>query len=77
MAERKDSNNGLLLLPTLHYLLKRGLITFNDKGEIVISNQLATTDQAILNITPEMSLRKINSKVQNYLNYHRNNIFLC
>ena len=52
------------------------LITFNDKGEIVISNQLAATDQAILNITPEMSLRKINSKVQNYLNYHRNNIFL-
>ena len=76
-AERKDSNNGLLLLPTLHYLLKRGLITFNDKGEIVISNQLVATDQAILNITPEMSLRKINSKVQNYLNYHRNNIFLC
>lgn len=43
---RGDANNGLLLSVPLDGLFDRGLITFNDDGELIASHQL-TADTAL------------------------------
>ena len=73
--ERYDSCNGLLLLPSLKHLLNRGFISFDDNGKILISDQLSQINQDILNINTDMCLYKIDSKLKNYLNFHRKNVF--
>jgi len=39
--ERLDENNGLLLVPNYDKLFDIGLITFGEKGELLISNVLS------------------------------------
>ncbi|MFJ7735623.1 HNH endonuclease [Lysinibacillus sp. NPDC097287] len=69
--ERLDVNNGLLLCPNHDHLFDRGLITFNNDGKILISDNI---DESSLNdfrlnadLRIEMSLEK-----NNYMAYHRN-----
>lgn len=73
--ERLDPMNGLLLHPTLDHLFDTGFVTFNAHGAIEISELLSKDDIEILNIDKKWCLRKTNNKINNYMAYHRKNVF--
>ena len=73
--ERLDHYNGLLLTPNLDALFDKGLITFIDNGEIVLSGQLSGEDRGILGVTDTMKLAKIEDRHKSYLAYHRDHVF--
>lgn len=73
--ERLDVYNGLLLIPNLDSAFDNGLITFTDRGKIIISPLLDDKDRKKLGIHTEMFLKKIESQHIKYLEYHRINIF--
>ena len=73
--ERLDPYNGLLLLPNLDVLFDFGLISFEDNGQILISNLLAKDTLNVLSIHEKMKLRLIKEEHKSYLEYHRKNLF--
>ena len=75
ILERLDPDNGLLLHPSLDHLFDIGLITFDEKGNIVISNLIGKSDLKTLNISSDISLSSINEKTKEYLNFHNNYVF--
>lgn len=74
-AERLDPFNGLLLSPALDNCFDKGYISFDDTGNIIISNLLSKKDKQTLGLHESMKLSKIEQKHKDYLNYHRENIF--
>jgi len=73
--ERLDTNNILLLCPNHDKLFDSGYISFDDKGEIIVSERLSQENIKALNIT-EKKLGEMSEKKRRYLRYHRENIFL-
>ena len=73
--ERLDSDNGLLLSPALDAALDCGLITFSDRGEIVISPLLSGSDRKHLGIREGMKLCRLGSGHRKYLRFHRANVY--
>lgn len=67
--------NGLLLSPTLDACFDSGVISFNDSGMILISNELDNKDMKALGITKNMKLSHIESEHRKYLAYHREYVF--
>lgn len=74
--ERLDPYNGLLLLPNLHAAFVQGLITFQNDGTILISSRLTEEALLQLGINYTMHLRFFETQHENYLRFHRENIFL-
>ncbi len=74
-AERLDPANGLLLVGTLDRLFDSGLITFDEKGSIMLSPRLPNDQRALLHLTPELRLRVVPSDTASYLEYHRAECF--
>ena len=72
--EKLDDNNGFLLCPNHDKLFDRGLISFHDSGQIIISSEIRKEDRALLRIDNNVSI-KIFEKQKVYLNYHRKHIF--
>jgi hypothetical protein len=69
---RMSADNGLLLLPTLHALFDKGLISFSDAGRIIIKDDLTLEKQKKLNINSRMKLRhRPTANQKRYLKYHR------
>lgn len=73
-AERLDVFNGLALSPVYDKAFDTGLITFDEDGKIVISEQLLP-DIGHLSITGNETIDKLTFKHQAYLGYHRSTIF--
>lgn len=73
-GEKLDPQNGFLLCPNHDALFDGGYITFENDGQIVISDRLSMMDCTFMNVQPTM---KINLSEENkkYLNYHRKKIF--
>lgn len=71
--ERLDVYNGLLLLPNLDKLFDRGYISFQDNGQIIISDMIENYEELGINQEMEIELEK-NHKP--YLQYHRENVFI-
>lgn len=68
--ERLDGHNGLLLTADLDALFDRGLISFADDGEMMVSSRLAKSNRKLLRL--ERPLRKKPNKAQcRYLADHR------
>lgn len=74
-SERLDPYNGLLLTPNLDLAFDQGLISFNDHGHILISEDLDPESAQALNITPESRLRQIEPPHCAYLAWHREHLF--
>lgn len=72
--EAYDPNNGILLSRNIDSLFDLGYITFNDAGKIIFSTHLK---QEVKDFIANYSLdnRFINSKRQEYLVFHRNEVF--
>ena len=73
--ERLDPYNGLVLTPTLDSLFDRGFIAFENSGQILISKEIERYSK-ILNVSPEMKLRKQFHENHHYLEYHRDEVYL-
>lgn len=74
--ESIDENNGILLSALVDKLFDKGLITFDDRGNIIYSNELCETD--LLKIKEHIkNNNKINLtfEMNHYMKYHRDNLF--
>ncbi|WP_433595423.1 HNH endonuclease [Lysinibacillus xylanilyticus] len=73
-AERVDFHNGLLLCPAHNAAFDNGYITFNEKGNIVISDLVEKQNREILQLNIDI---RLNLKPQhiNYMNWHNKNVF--
>lgn len=69
--ERLDPYNGLPLLVHIDHLFDRGLISFTETGEIILSPKLTNERQKIFGLAPGMKIENLPSTTQTYLIYHR------
>jgi len=75
--ERLDTKNGFLFSPTFDKLFDRGFITFSNSKEIIISVTLAQKNIDRLNIHSGQRFEDLPvAGREEYLEYHRNKIFL-
>lgn len=76
--ERLDENNGFLLAPHVDRLFDRGLISFSDAGDGLISPALKLGDVTKLGLESKLSqnVGHFTDGQKSYLKYHRNQIFL-
>jgi HNH endonuclease len=74
--EKLDGNNGLLLSPHIDHLLDRGLISFTDSGEILISPQLDLSVLRLWELNIERNVGPFNPEQQRYLAFHREHVFV-
>lgn len=70
LTEKCDVNNGLLLCTLHDSLFDKHLISFDRKGNIIISEKLSLEDRKILGITQNIKI-DIDSKIEYYMEYHR------
>lgn len=73
--EKLDVNNGLLLCPNHDKLFDKGYITFDDNGNIHISDRLSDNNLTYMNITNTMHIN-LTEENRKYMEYHRNMIFV-
>lgn len=67
--------NGLLLSPNMDALFDRGLISFKDTGDILISSQLSEAALKALGCNAKMKIT-LELEHAKYLLYHRENQFV-
>jgi hypothetical protein len=78
-AERLDGANGLLLTPHVDRLFDRGLITFTQAGEVMISPRLDPQDVQRLGLQDACARNcgEFNERQAEYLKFHKENVFLA
>ncbi len=74
--ERLDINNGFLLSPLFDRLFDKGLITFSEDKWLIISKDMKKSDITKLGLIERKIERLPIDNRENYLSYHRENIFL-
>lgn len=72
--EKIDIDNGFLLCPNHDLLFDKGLISFDDDGRIIISDELQDIDKVYLNVSDNMTVTMFEGN-RKYLEYHRKNEF--
>jgi len=75
--ERVDINNGLIFSPTIDKLFDRGLISFTQNKELMVSPSISSDNIKKLNLYEgkKYDLLKIENR-ENYLQFHREKIFI-
>ena len=71
-AERLDPFNGLLLLPNLDRAFDRGLLTFDEHGQLLVSPLLSGRES--LGISPGMGVTLV-AKHHQYMEFHRMHVY--
>ena len=74
--EKLDYHNILLLCPIHDALFDKGLISFNNNGRILISNELNNQNRILANIDESSCINVTSEKQKEYLQWHRENIFI-
>lgn len=75
--ERLDIYNGFIFSPTIDKLFDKGLITFENNKELIISPSLSRLNIDIIGIVAGKKYLKLPIENRNhYLEYHRENIFV-
>ena len=76
-SERLDVNNGLLLSATYDKLFDCGLITFDKKGKLKVSDFINDKNKELLNLkSGEIYDIKCSGNMEEYLKYHNEVIFV-
>jgi len=75
-SEKLDGNNGLLLSPHIDHLFDKGYISFTNEGALLVSNKLDQQVMHMWKIQPDVNVGRFNANQAQYLEFHRNNIFL-
>jgi putative restriction endonuclease len=73
-GEQNDPNNAILLLASIHRAFDSGYITFDNSGQIEISEELDRWEVQCLGLTGEERIR-MPGKRPEYMQYHREHIF--
>ena len=73
-SEKVDVENGLLLCPNHDFLFDRGLISFTENGEILISSKLSGEEKILFNINKNIKI-EMSDKMKEYMRFHRENQF--
>lgn len=74
-AERLNVFNGFLLTANLDALFDRGLITFDDSGNLICSEKLTETHKAVLGLNNVLKLRWIHASHLPFLHWHQQKVF--
>lgn len=75
--ERLSVDNGLLLSATYDRLFDSGLITFNESGKIYLSSFIGSQNISRLNLNKDMHFNlQVSGKMAEYLEYHRDVLFI-
>jgi hypothetical protein len=76
--ERLDGANGLLLAPHVDVLFDRGLISFTDAGDVLVSSRLEELDIKLLGLQQALvnKGRAFHPRQMFYLIFHREKVFL-
>lgn len=69
--ERLDVDNGILLSPTYDALFDQHLISFDNSGEIIISDTLTKTNYNLIGVSGRESIKKLSDGNKSYLERHR------
>lgn len=72
--EKVDIDNGILFCPNHDYLFDKGLISFDNEGQVLISSLLSQEDKIILGIKESIKIN-LSEKKKKYLEWHRKNIY--
>ena len=72
--ERLDTFNGLLLSPNIDALFDRGLISFTDHGELLISSRLSDSARKALGC-PSIGKVPLQQRHAKYMAWHRQHLF--
>jgi putative restriction endonuclease len=75
-SERLDPYNGLLLLPQYDQLFDKGLISFDENGEILRSPALDGIEPVKLGIDVNDRLRALSKRHLRFLDHHRAEVFV-
>jgi len=70
-VEKLDGNNGLFLSPHIDRLFDRGLISFSDTGDLLISGLVAEDQLTRWGIYQGVNVGAFNAKQSEYLAWHR------
>ena len=78
-----DLNNGLIMTPTYHTLFDKGLISFDENCDLLVSNKLSSSEVKKLNLQRgkhyDLNKGKYKhcdfDKIKYYIEYHRKNVF--
>lgn len=73
-SEKLDPNNGLLLSANIDALFDKGLITFNNNGEMILSTDLEESTTSKMKL-PQKLRKTLEPSEKQYLEHHRNEIF--
>jgi putative restriction endonuclease len=70
-AERLDAFNGLLLAVHLDALFDRGLISFQDSGDMLVSKRLSSKDREVFGLMPRVRKLLLSVPHLAYLRHHQ------
>ena len=73
--ERSDSDNGLMLSPLYDKLFDKGFISFDDDGNIMISDWLSPQNRERISFDYSQEDLNLNEQRKKYMEYHRENVF--
>lgn len=77
-AERLNGENGLLLTPSIDHLFDRGFISFEDRGDLLISpvaHQLSLNKMGVPT-SERLNVGAFSEGQREFLEFHRNYVFL-
>jgi predicted restriction endonuclease len=74
-SERLDPYNGLPLVASLDALFDAGIISFDEKGNILVSSILDKKEQDIYGVVGKVLTKEPSKNTASYLQYHRANIY--
>ena len=64
-----------MLSPAIDFLFGRGLISFSDDGDLLVSKGLPADDAVRLDVASMENVGSFNELQATYLKYHRDHIF--
>ncbi len=73
--QRLDVDNGILLSPNYDALFDRHLITFDNTGKIILSDQIETRSFHKIGVTGKEKIRLISHGLRDYLDKHQHQFF--
>lgn len=72
--QRLDVHNGILLSPTYDALFDRHLISFSDKGKIILSDSIETKAYEKIGVKGSEQINDLSTYNESYLAIHRNEL---
>lgn len=73
--EKNDPNNGLMLSPLFDKLFDKGYISFEDDGQLMVSDWLSLDNKSRIDLNFNVCDLHLTNERKKYLDYHRKHVF--